>query len=345
MFAVRRLVSLAVLAALAAPASAEIIVGTSVTPGRYVVHADAAAGNAAPLRQVGGAVNSQLQTATSFGFNPESQELFVGDFQGQAIRVYNANANGDVAPLRTITSPGLGQPRDFIVDTAHDELIVIAFLSFVNTYPLSANGVVGASRQIERGGAQGSLTRIDNPTGIALVPSVDQIALGDYSQPGGVGDATGEILFFARTANGAGAPARDITGPATDLGSYVQSLALDASREELYALVGTQSMGETTYHIAVFDALASGNTPPLRVIRGDQTRLAFAGGLSYDAARDRLLVTGGYGSTNPRVMAFPRAAAGNVAPLDVIEGNATGIDQPLGVLAIDRDPLFGDSFE
>lgn len=328
-------------------ALADVVVGSfpsSGNGGSLRTFDNNANGNSAPIRTLGGS-NTGLVSPTFPAFEAIGRDLFVADFTAQAIRVFAFDATGNVAPGRLITSPSLGQPRQIALNRAQNELYVIAFLNFVNTYPLDASGEVGALRTIQREGAAGSLTRLTNPSGLVYFPQRGELYVGDFAQPGGAGPANGEILIFPRTASGLGAPIRDITGAATRLGSFISDLALDASRNELYVLV-SDDFGLPN-RIVVHDAAGSGNVAPLREIAGAAALLEESRGIAFDPTTDRIWVTTGSQGGTPRVLAYPRTTNGNVAPAVVIAGAATGLERPFGVHVFQTNDvvLFANGFE
>jgi hypothetical protein len=335
----RHLLRFAMLSLCIPCAHAEVVVGSFAGPATVGIFADTAQGDVAPVRTIGGGPQAQLQSATAFAFDGRRAEIYVGDFNGQAIRVFDARATGDRPALRTITSGSMGQVREIVVDAVHDELHAITLLAFVSTYPRGANGATPATRTIAWGGLPNSQTRIDNPSGLVLLPAQDQLAVGDYEQFG-MEPASAEILFFARTQNGDGPPVRDLQGAATQLGSYVEALAFDAIRNELYALAVQQGSPDVR-RIVVFAGDASGDTPPLRVIEGDLTTIEGQSSLAYDPKSERIWVV----TEGTRLIAFPRIATGNVAPVRVVEGVQTGFVNAFGAAVIDLDPLFANGFE
>ncbi len=88
--------------------------------------------------------------------------------------------------------------------------------------------------------------------------------------------------------------------------------------------------------LMVYDGGADGNTPPKRVIQGYRTMLGdpsrYAGGpdrLDVDAVNDEVLLADG-----TRVLVYSRTANGNVAPIRVITGDRTLMNDE-GTLAVD----------
>src|SRR5438128_311331 len=84
-------------------------------------------------------------------------ELFVTNGSGNSVTVYARTANGNVAPLRTISgaSTGLAGPRGVAVDLVNNELAVTnQNITSVTVYARTANGNVAPLRNIS-GGATG----------------------------------------------------------------------------------------------------------------------------------------------------------------------------------------------
>ena len=182
-------------------------------------------------------------------------------------------------------------------------------------------------------------------SGLAYLPASDEVAVGDYQDLGG-NQSGGEVLIFPRTISGAPVASRRIAGPSTQLGSFVNSLAVDPAHNELFVLV---TDADARSRIVVFPVGADGNVAPLRVIGGNNTRMTNAGGLDYYAFRDELLVaSGAFNSAATRVLGFARTAQGNIAPSRDISGSNTGVSAASGWLAVVGVPLaqvFGDGFE
>src|SRR5690606_29448195 len=132
-------------------------------------------------------------------------------------------------------------------------------------------------------------------------------------------------------------PTRRIAGPATGLGRFVAGMDLDPVRGELYVLVANANESAS---IQVFPATANGDVAPLRSISGPATLLFNAGDIDFDAARDEVLVaSGSYNAPAARLLAFPRLASGDAAPVRAISGAATGVVAPDGWYSVISLPL------
>lgn len=341
----RRLAFSFLLAAFSCAAHADVLVGDYRinAPGPVLRFGPEQTGNRAPLASfttAGGDV--ELQTPLHMTYEAVLDVVWVSDYYGQAIRVYPAEASGNVAPLRTLTSPRLGQPRQIAIDRAHDELLVIAQNCCVSTFPLGTSGNVEFPlRNIGWGGVPGSATRLNNPVHLYYLAASDEVVVSDVQYPGGVG--SGLLLFFARTANGNPAPTRTIEGAATQLGEFIAGLAYSPQHGELFAL--TSDAG--TYRIVTFAQTASGNVAPLRVIEGPDLGIENPGAMIYDPNTDRLYVaSGSYNSPNRALLAFARTATGNVAPVRRIAGARTTLQGPTGLVAVPpADWIFTDRFD
>lgn len=330
-----------------APARADILVGDFTDGNALGAHSilrfrDSANANAVPV----GSFTTDLpgvrmQTPFYLTYEPIEHVVYVGDFYGQAIHVYPEDARGNTAPLRTFTSPSLGQPRRVAVSVPHDELFAAVSGCCVAAYPRMATGNTGALRFIQWGGSNGSVTRLNNPTGPVLRPASDTLIVADYQQnPDNSYSAV--LLSFDRNANGNAAPVAALEGNLTMLGSSAVGPAYDEAHDELF-VVGVDAA--STYRLLSFAGTASGNVAPLRAVEGPAANLAAVTDVAYDPIHDTIyVIEGGYNGFAPNVLAFPRTATGNVAPTRTIAGAATTIGYPIGI-AVTYGHIFEDGFE
>ena len=148
-----------------------------------------------------------------------------GSFVGSSITVYDGDAKGDAAPLRTITGP-LSQvdwPMGVAVDEANNELFVAnngdnSILVFART----ATGNAQPKRVI-----RGPLTGVKGPMGVSVAK--DEIFVANF------GDHT--ALVFPRLAAGNVAPRRIIrnapAGKETSGFGNPYAVAYDSKRQEI----------------------------------------------------------------------------------------------------------------
>lgn len=329
-------------------AHADVLIGDLTNGDTTTVHAivrfsDTANGNVVPRGSFTTDLpGERLQTPFYLTYEPVENVVYVADFFGQAIRVYAEDASGNAAPLRTLTSPLLGQPRQVAISLEHDELFAEVSGCCLAAYARTASGTVGALRFIQWGGSSGSLTRLNNPSGPILRKSSDTLIVSDYMQNPD-NSYSGVLLSFDRTASGNAAPVSSIEGNLTKLGGGATGPAYDAVHDEI--IVAAVDSATSTYRILTFAGTASGNAPPLRSIEGAATNLSVVNAVAYDPVHETIYVAeGGYNAVPPNVLVFPRTADGNVAPSRMISGGNTTIGYPIGV-AVTYAHIFNDGFE
>ena len=148
-----------------------------------------------------------------------------GNFVASSITVYEGDAKGDVAPLRTIAGPlsQIDWPMGVAVDEANNELFVAnngdnSVLVFART----ANGNAQPKRVI-----RGAATGIKGPMGVAIAK--DEIFVANF------GDHT--ALVFPRLAAGNAAPKRIIrnapAGKETSGFGNPYAVAYDSKRQQI----------------------------------------------------------------------------------------------------------------
>ncbi len=181
---------------------------------------------------------------------------------------------------------------------------------------------------------EGDSTEIQYNNGLYI----DQ-ANGDiYSIESDTGDS---VVVFSHTAQGDARPDRELVAPHRGY-----ALGMDEDRGELYASV------EYPPKVVVYPKRADGKTAPLRVIEGDATKLYAAHGLAVDVQRKLLFVNNWGNESNfrvagtgrfhpPSINVYPLDAAGNAAPVRVIQGDRTQLNWPGGMSI---DPRSGDLY-
>lgn len=317
--------------------------GSAVASDTLMRFTDDQSGNVAPADTFGGAL-SGLISAHDLDWLQSSRELYISDSIGQAIRVYN-QFDGDAAPVRTITSPILGQPRQMVLIPEHNEIMIITSQTVVSTFALDTNGDAGWLRQL--GSYPGPVSGLNNPSGLAYNPVTDEIYVGDSQMDGDTPRA--EILVFPRTASGEVAPTRVISGSNTLMGSYPTDIEFNQVNNELYVLTDSPVAADQKI-LSTFPSTADGNVAPLRRITGAATGLHNASAFDYDPKGHQLVVASDSenSATLPGLLFFPRTANGDVAPVKFIRGDQTGAALGKGwysVLAVDLSFIFADGFE
>ncbi|HYR85410.1 MAG TPA: hypothetical protein VE422_15090 [Terriglobia bacterium] len=181
---------------------------------------------------------------------------------------------------------------------------------------------------------QGLETEIQYNNGIYIDPKNGDI----YSVETDTGD---EIVIFPREANGNVKPPRTLKTPHRGF-----SLAVDEENQELY--VGVQHPPQ----VAVYRKGASGDEKPLRSLQGESTRLSDVHGIVLDQ-KNKLMLVSNWGHISdstiagtgrfedPSISVYPMGAAGDVAPLRIIQGSLTQMNWPA---QMSLDPDTGDIY-
>jgi hypothetical protein len=129
-----------------------------------------------------------------------------------------------------------------------------------------------------------------------------------------------QIAIFARLAEGAAKPTRQIHGQKTLLSRTVHAIAYDEIHDEIVV------PNQFAQAILTFRGGATGEEGPIRVIHGSRTELQEPDRLGLDAVNGEIYVPQ-YG----KLLIYPRSANGNVAPARILEtdggmGGAVAID-------------------
>ena len=129
-----------------------------------------------------------------------------------------------------------------------------------------------------------------------------------------------QIAVFARLADGAAKPVRQIHGQKTLLSRTVHGIAYDEIHDEIVV------PNQFAQAILTFRGGADGEEPPIRVIHGPLTQLEAPDRLGIDPVNNEIYVP-----ESGRMLVYSREANGNVAPSRIIEaeggvGGAVAID-------------------
>jgi len=273
-------------------------------------------------------------------------QIAVGAFNSAGIDFFPANANGNVAPVRSIRGAltTLSEPGEIVATDT--ELFVVDQGSAIIVFDKNASGNVAPLRRIS-----GALTTLGAASGLAL--SDTDIFIGDQSS---------KVLVFPRSGTGNIAPSRSITssGLTSTLGVlttadelYVSSytsntitvfpLAANGITVPTRVINGTNTAMNAPHGLAlangelfianaggnavtVMDPKASGNVFPYRVVIGAMTSLSYADDIVVLGNR---IYTANY--TNSSVQVFDIAASGNVTPIATITGAMTLMNGPFGI--------------
>jgi 6-phosphogluconolactonase (cycloisomerase 2 family) len=154
-----------------------------------------------------------------------------------------------------------------------------------------------------------------------------------YSVENDTGDS---IVVFTHGADGDVEPIREL-----HVAHRGFAVAVDEDKQEIYLSVNNPPQ------VAVYRKAASGEEKPVRVIRGEQTRLADSHGIAIDL-KNRLVFVNNWGSfttestvsggrsDSASINVYSMDAKGDTAPLRVIRGPKTQLNWP-GTMAFDPD--------
>ena len=227
----------------------------STTGNSFVVYAPNARGDATPVRTVAGP-DTNLNGSTGIAVDDDG-DVYIGDdgYAGSGpyyVTVYPPGANGDVAPIQTISgsNTGINAPWSVAVDSEHNIYVDNVGADSITVFAAGANGNATPIQTIS-----GSNTGLDYSWGIAA-DSAKNIYV--------TGTRFNLLNVFAPGATGNAVPIRSISGSNTELG-WPMGVAVDAKGD---AYVLNQN------NIAVFGPTANGNVAPIRTIAGSRTRLS-----------------------------------------------------------------------
>jgi sugar lactone lactonase YvrE len=219
--------------------------GFGAVPPAIRVFAAGATGNATPVQVISGAATTLSQPS---GLTIDAAgNIWVADQATQTLDVFASTANGNVAPLRTVSNPapfgglnGIAADSAGFVYATESGAVGPAFDGKIDVYPDTASGTVAPTRVIT-----GSATTLQEPTEVTLDGAGEII----------VTDLANAVDIFAPSANGNVAPIRRIVGSSTML-SGPQAIASEANGTIHVANIGNSPP------VFTFTAGAGGNIAP-----------------------------------------------------------------------------------
>lgn len=263
-----------------------------------------------PRRVIGG---DQTNTEMMCGVYIDPKTLDVRVTNNDTVNwlpVFSREARGNVAPDRKLATPH--RTWGIAADEVRQELYVtIQNPSAVVVYRKSADGADEPLRFLE-----GDSTQLADARGLAVDTVNNVFVVGNH----------GHRQFYGGDAISTlgGSWAQWIGRNGFPQQTGLRSLPRD-TRPELGARFEEPS-------INIYRLGASGNTAPLRVIKGSRTQLNWPGHVAVHEQRQEIFVANDAGDG---VLVFRLSDNGNVAPTRVIKGPRTAIFAPTGV-ALDR---------
>jgi len=283
-------------------------------------------------------------TQYSYAYEYEAN-IIVGNRDNNSIDFFGIDANGNVAPVKTIRSSGYFD-RPLSAYAYNNELYILNHGGHsIEVLNITDSGDIAPKRRIA-----GASTGMSYPSGfvfdsgeIYVTNYSGNITVYNASDSGNVapkrtiqfGNAMsvaviGEELFVTNYGGGqvfvynktSGELLRTISGSNTGFTGYLYGLA--SRGDELYV------SDFTSRAIKVFSADANGNAAPKRVIAGDQTNLI--NNREICIFNDELFVINQNG-TSSTVNVYNISDDGNATPKRVIAGSNTTFNNPQGIAA------------
>lgn len=263
----------------------------------------------APRRVIEGVVTETEMLVGAY-IDPKTLEIYVTNNDTvNFMPVFGREAQGNVAPDRLLGTPHRTWGID--VDEIRQELyMTVQSPSAVVVYRKGASGTEAPLRTLE-----GDATELADARGIAVDAVNNLIVVSNH----------GHRLFYGgeavSTLRGTWEQYIQRTG-------FPQQVNLRQLPRRYLPGLGRNELPS----INIYPRGASGNTPPLRVIKGPRTRLNWPGHVAVHEQRGEIFVAN---DADDAILVFRLSDNGDVAPTRVISGSRTALKTPTG-LALDR---------
>jgi DNA-binding beta-propeller fold protein YncE len=237
-----------------------------------------------------------------------------GKFEPPSITVYNADIDGNTAPIRIIQGPrtALNRPTGVAFDVDRGELYITDEVAeTISVFSASAQGDVAPIRVLK-----GPKTMMRFPSDVFLDQVNNEMWVASFGNH--------LALAYKLGASGDTAPIRIIRGsPLNTPGGMISNpfaVAYDTIREEILV---TSCVGHP--RIGAFEREADKNALPVRTIQGANSKTnRTMHGIAYDEIHDEIVVPSRAGQA---IMTFRGVADGDEAPIRIIQGPKTGLRQ------------------
>jgi hypothetical protein len=253
-----------------------------------------------PKRVIGGR-NTKISENCGLYIDPFSGDIYsVNGDTTNYMTVWTPEQKGNATPTRALNVPH----RAFAVavDEPDKEMfITIEAPAAVVVYPKDANG-----QQIPLRILEGDKTLLADAHGLAVDPKNGVMYVANQ---GATASNTGD-----------GGWTHDVKAA----GSEVEWMP-DTDRWR-YLVPGTGTFLPPS--ITVYPLKASGDSAPIRVIRGPKTHLDWPAHISLDAERNELYVAN---TVTNEILVFRATDNGDVAPIRIVHGPKTGLSHPHGI--------------
>ena len=255
-----------------------------------------------PKRMIGG-LNTWVEFQCALYIDQANGDIYaVNNDTVDRLVVFSREQRGNVPPKRIIRTPHT--TYGIAVDEPHQEL----FLTTQEGAAIVVFHKLAAEQDAPIRTLQGDKTLIADPHGLAVDSTRDLMFVSNF----------GSVATHVKPQRTAGAGDDGGGGFGSDKANW--PLLREGS------VPGTGRYLEAS--ITVYPRDASGDTAPLRVIRGSKTQLNWPTALSVDTKRGELYVANDTGNS---VLVFNVDDNGNVAPKRVIKGPKSMVKSPTGV--------------
>jgi DNA-binding beta-propeller fold protein YncE len=273
-----------------------------------------------------------ILTSSADGFEKKenARQLYVCNSGNDNVTIYNAEANGDQAPLRSFGDvTALVNPYDVSIDTRTNEIYVINDVTAdhfnkIAIYGINDQGNSPPKRTIyaENPCRDNSADCIHNAHTIAIDETRNEIYLLDQS--------VSSIGVFPLSAKENNKPSRIIG----NIGWHISpdKITFDGKNNEFF-IVGTRA---DKGRICVYDGPivnVEGDFNPKRIIAGPSTGLKDPSDLAVDPVNNEIIVANG---TDDSIIVYKRTADENAIPIRTITGNNTSLSWPRRIVV---DPV------
>ncbi len=244
--------------------------------------------------------------------------MFITDFTNNSIAGWGQSANCNCAPSVLIqgANTGLSGPLGIAIDNGGNFYVANQTVGTITKYPGAANGNVKPSFAI--GG-------LASPIGVA----VDAAGSLHVSNSASAGVGTMSVQVYPA---GSTTPSQTIAGTATGL-STPGFIALDATGNIWVA-------NQTSNTVEEFVNSANGNAAPIAVISGSNTLLSKPQGLAFDSTGRLYVAINNALGFPDAVLVYQKPLTGNIAPVNILCGPNTGVNNPTGVAVNAQGTLF-----
>jgi DNA-binding beta-propeller fold protein YncE len=256
-----------------------------------------------PKRFIGGD-QTRMEMLCGAYIDPKTLDVYVTNNDTQDwMPVFSKNAKGNVAPDRLLATPH--RTWGITADETRQELyMTIQFPSAVIVYRKTAANNDAPLRTLE-----GDATELADPHGIALDMKNDLMVVANH----------GHRRFYG--------------GPAvsTITETWEEWIGKTSGAGELNGLPRRYLPGLGKFEmpsINIYTRNASGNTAPLRVIKGPKTQLNWPSHVAVHEERGEIFVAN---DADDSILVFRTSDSGDVAPTRVIQGPKTRVKNPTGL--------------